>query len=592
MNYGLEAHAATLGELLGSTHVFDVPAFQRAYSWTTDEAGQLIEDLLLALSEADAQGARAGYFLGPILLLDSGTPDARGRSPRTFQIIDGQQRLATLTVLACVLRDLARRADRRALPDLDRIIGTATGSRRGETARFRLQMRGAAQRTMAACIQAAGATLVESVREDLSESELLLLAVRDQFVDALADRDSATLERLTAFLQDACTVVVITSRDVDRAHRTFAVLNNRGRPLDRCDIISAELMDSAVGDELVRLQRAWATLGAGLGGNLDALFSHVRSAIGDVRVPVIAEMRRLATATGGGGRFIDKVLVPFGRALAEIQAAAHAGSPESGDINRRLRHLSWLTSSEWIPPLLLWWSRHAGDAQALSAFLGRLERLAFGLRVLGLGSDKRQARMHQLRTAIEKSRTAAVAGGPLDLSSEEIRNIRHNLRDLHPRSQLTCKLVLMRLESELSGDPAQVSAEDLTVEHILPQKPARTSLWRNWFADADERQACTGSLGNLVLVPRALNERARNQDYYRKHALFFAEDGPRLPHLTEELRSVPTWSAGHIRAREERLLATLDAMWQLNGDAGAPGGPGGASDATGRRRPKRAEAAE
>jgi hypothetical protein len=399
MNYGLEAHATTLGNLLRPAHVFDVPAFQRAYSWTTDEAGQLIEDLLLALSEAGAQGARGGYFLGPILLLDSETSDARGRSPRTFQIIDGQQRLATLTVLACVLRDLARRADRRALPDLDRIIGTASGSRRGEAARFRLQMRGAAQRTMAACIQAAGATLVESVPEDLSESELLLLAVRDQFVDALADRDSATLERLTAFLQDACTVVVITSRDVDRAHRTFAVLNNRGRPLDRCDIISAELMDSAVGDELVRLQRAWATLGAGLDGNLDALFSHVRSAIGDVRVPVIAEMRRLATATGGGGRFIDKVLVPFGRALAEIQAAAHAGSPESGDINRRLRHLSWLTSSEWIPPLLLWWSRHAGDAQALAAFLARLERLAFGLRVLGVGSVTRQARGHQLRSA-------------------------------------------------------------------------------------------------------------------------------------------------------------------------------------------------
>jgi hypothetical protein len=117
-------------------------------------------------------------------------------------------------------------------------------------------------------------------------------------------------------------------------------------------------------------------------------------------------------------------------------------------------------------------------------------------------------------------------------------------------------------------------------------------LWRDWFADADERQACTGSLGNLVLVPRALNERARNQDYYRKHALFFADNAPRLPHLTEELRSVPTWSAGHIRAREERLLATIDAMWQLSGDAGAPGGPGGAPDATGSRRQKRAEAAE
>jgi hypothetical protein len=590
MTYGLDAYTTTLSQLLSPAQDFEVPAFQRAYSWTTDEAGQLIEDLLLALDEADAQGESGGYFLGPILLLDGERSEARGKSPRTFQIIDGQQRLATLTVLACVLRDLVRRAGRHAPPDLEHLIGDGSGTANGW--RFRLRMRGAAQHTMAACIQTPDATLSATAREGLSEAEVLLLAVRDQFVEALSDREPAMLARLAGFLHDACSVVVITSRDVDRAHRTFAALNNRGRPLDRCDIINAELMDGVAGSELARLQREWETLGALLGPSLDMLFSHIRAAIGDARNPVIAEIRRIAAGAGGGAEFIDTILVPFGRTFASLQAANHRGSPESDKINRHLRHLAWLPGSEWIPPLLLWWTRHGDDARALAAFLARLERLAFGIRILGLGSDKRQARMQQVRAAIEKGSAAVAPNGVLDLSGEELRNIRHNLSDLHPRSQLTCKLVLMRLESELSGDATQLDAEQLTVEHILPQKPARTSLWRNWFADAEERQACTGSLGNLVLVPRALNERARNQDFERKYAIFFAANAPPLPRLTEELRSVKTWDAPHIRVREQRLLATLDTMWQLSAITEEPRTPGGAPRGADQRRHRKAQAAE
>lgn len=584
MTYGLDAHATTLGKLLGPAHLFEVPAFQRAYSWTTDEAGQLIEDLLLALGEADARGAPVGYFLGPILLLDAAKPGAHGRSPRRLQIIDGQQRLATLTVLTCVLRDLARRADGRALPELDRMIGDGAN---GARASYRLQMRGAAQRIMAEYIQPQGATLKEAPQGNLSEADVLLLAVRDQLVEALSDRDASMLTRLAAFLHEACTVVVITSHDVDRAHRTFAALNNRGRPLDRCDIINAQLMDSVASSDLARLQREWEALSTRLGPGLDMLFSHVRSAIGDARAPVISEIGRLAAAAGGGARFLDSILMPFGRAFAHILAADHSGSPESAAINRHLRHLGWLPSTEWIPPLLLWWTRHGDDARAITAFLSRLDRLAFGMRVLGLGSDKRQARMQQIRAAIEKGHAVIEGGSPLDLVPEELRNIRHNLRDLHPRSQLSCKLVLMRLESEISGDDARLDTEELTVEHILPQKPARTSLWRNWFSDAEERQACTGSLGNLVLVPRALNERARNQDFERKHAIFFASNAPPLPSLTEELRSLKTWDATLIRAREERLLATLDTMWQLSGTSGES-----RSGDTAPRRRRKAQAAE
>ena len=604
MTYGLQARVTTLGKLLRAPRVFDVPAFQRAYSWSAHEAGQLLEDLLLAISEADAQQSSAGYFLGPILLLRHG-PDHDPRAPadddgstaRDHQIIDGQQRLATLTVLACVLRDLARESDPDALPYLDAMIRCR--SENGEPPRWRLQMRGAAQRTMAACVQTPGATLIETAvdgpREGITEAEAMLLAVRDHFIELLSDRDQPALERIASFIAHECEIAVITSGDVDRAHRTFAVLNNRGRPLNRSDIINAQLMDDVAGDELSRLQGEWEQLSHQLAGDFDALFSHLRAAVGDPRLPVIADIHRLAKESGGGGRFVDRVLLPFGRTFATLITASHSGSPMSDEINRRLRHLSWLSSAEWIPPVLLWWTRNPKQPEKLSAFLRQIDRLAYGMRILGLGSDKRVARMHLVRTAIEDDTALDPSRGPFQFTSEEVRNIRYNLRDLHRRSQPTCKLILLRLDSELSGGAQRFADADLTVEHILPQNPARNSRWRDWFHDAEERRACTASLGNLVLVPRALNAAARNQDYDRKLAIFFGAAGPPLPHLTEELRGLNAWTAPQIRAREERLLAIVDQMWQLGKAASVIGGTGagesGGGEPPGRRRRARKQQA-
>jgi hypothetical protein len=567
MTHGFDACATTLADLLRPARVFNVPTFQRPYSWTTDEAGQLLDDLLLAFEDSDGGRRGGGHFLGQIVLLQSQGPDRlvslndrRDDAACTLQIIDGQQRLATLTVLACVLRDLARAEKPNALPGIDALIQCQPA--RGESDQFRLQMRGAAQRSMAALIQTPGATLQDAPIGDYTEAETLLIGARDHFLDVLNGRDGAELERLAHFVMHACDISAAVTNDVDRAHRIFCVLNNRGRPLKRCDIICAQLMDGIAGDNLSRLHGELEQLSDRLGSDFDMLFSHIRSAIGDVRTPVIADILRLAADAGGGGAFIETMLLPFGRALDDIVAADHRGSAWSDEINLRLRQLSWIPSGEWIPPALLWWRRYAGDPMVLAKALTRLVRLTFGIRVLGLGADKRQTRMQQLRSAIEEGRPLVGADGPLEFSSEEVRNIRHNLKDLHRRSQPTCRLLMLLLESEASGH-APSNIDELTVEHLLPQKPARNSRWRDWFSDADERQSCTSSLGNLVLVPRSLNERARNQEFGAKMAIFFAPDAPTLPQLTTELREIAEWNVAEVRAREQRLMAMIDGMWHL-----------------------------
>jgi uncharacterized protein with ParB-like and HNH nuclease domain len=83
---------ATVAKLFGDDYVFHIPDYQRPYAWETDEAKTLLSDLVEAL-ESDAQEP---YFLGSLVLIKQDGPNS--------DVVDGQQRLTTLTLLLSVLR--------------------------------------------------------------------------------------------------------------------------------------------------------------------------------------------------------------------------------------------------------------------------------------------------------------------------------------------------------------------------------------------------------------------------------------------------------------------------------------------------------
>jgi hypothetical protein len=109
---------------------------------------------------------------------------------------------------------------------------------------------------------------------------------------------------------------------------------------------------------------------------------------------------------------------------------------------------------------------------------------------------------------------------------------------------------------------------DYSIEHVLPLRPGAKSEWRRWFPDAEEREACTESLGNLVVVTKAQNEKARNKEFARKREIYRGfDDAPVLP-ITRDAVEVGVWRAGEIRAREARLMELIRDTWNID----LPGG--------------------
>src|SRR5713226_1457748 len=94
----LEAHDKLIKEIFADSYRFWIPDYQRPYAWTTEEAGELFEDLRLAMQDAGNPGATSQYFLGSIVLIKN------EHEPKAA-VVDGQQRLTTLTILLSALRE-------------------------------------------------------------------------------------------------------------------------------------------------------------------------------------------------------------------------------------------------------------------------------------------------------------------------------------------------------------------------------------------------------------------------------------------------------------------------------------------------------
>ena len=102
MTNHLRSDDICVGDLLSGLHVYEIPAFQRDYSWNEQNAQRLLDDIVNACDIARESAEPLPFFLGTMLFVDSDEPAS---SIRSALVVDGQQRLITLTILVSVLRD-------------------------------------------------------------------------------------------------------------------------------------------------------------------------------------------------------------------------------------------------------------------------------------------------------------------------------------------------------------------------------------------------------------------------------------------------------------------------------------------------------
>ncbi len=567
MKRQLQSKSLSVEELMAPPFLFASPAFQRAFAWTVDDAEQLLNDLQSAAASAPGDI----YFIGAILLMrlplafvapqDASTEPIFSGPERVFEIIDGQQRIATLAILLAVMRDLVnQQPPASSLKDRLQRALVAHGTRTS-----RVLLRGSDGAMLNHATAETGACLVPPLAAIETEADQRLISIRDFLVRQLKTLDPLELQQLAVFVLENCSLVAIVTNTIDRAYQMFTSLNNTGKPLTKNDILKAELIGALPADDRARATEAWDALTERLGKNVEQLFSFVSTEGGRGSLPILEAIRAQAAAAPRGiAGFVVDALLPSGEIIDAVLKSAHSGAQQLADINRALRHLNWLTGQEWVPPLLAFWKRHGSQPGALLAFTIALDRFAYGTRLLSLGNNKRTQRMAAITTEVARGSPASGPWASLQFNRDELRNINFGLRDLHSKGQHVCRLVLQRLEEAASGREWTVGGTPMTVEHILPLKIPAQSRWKTDFPDVAARAKFAASLGNLTLVTRAVNEAAANHDYERKHPIYFAENAAPVTGLTAELRTTRLWTQTTIEQRQDIMMQRVNAIWAFD----------------------------
>lgn len=554
----LTATELPLKDIFCSKYDFSIPDYQRPYSWGTEEALQLLDDLVGAL-DGDADSP---YFLGSVVLVKTDGDAAA-------QVIDGQQRLTTLTILISVLRHLIEQPGVRA--SLGRMLNEDGDDLQDLEPKPRLRLRPRDADFFRAAVQnleGLGDVLATSDKQ-LKDAQQAVVRNTKALHAELSTWPEPRLILLSKLLSNRTYVVVVSTPDLNSAHRIFSVMNSRGLDLTPSDIFKAQVIGTLPEVASQAYADKWENAEEALGRNEFAdLFLHLRMLIAKKR-PLRELLREfpeqvLADFLPDRSReFVDELLLPYAKAYGTLNNASYSAAKGAGAVNRWLRRLLQLDNNDWRPAAM-WALRHHGDDPAwLDAFLARLERLAASLFLRRTYGTPRIARYIQLLRELDAG--DGLESAALELSADEQRETLQQLRGEVYTTTKTRRFVLLRLDEMLAGSSgASYEHAVITVEHVLPQNPKPDSQWLVDF-DEDERDWWTHRLANLVLLSSRKNSEAQNYDFVEKKKRYFqSEKGVANFALTTQVVNAATWTPASLQVRQDELVGTLAKGWSLH----------------------------
>lgn len=390
------------------------------------------------------------------------------------------------------------------------------------------------------------------------------------------DRDA-----LWKFLANDCSLVVISTPDLEAAYRIFSVLNNRGLDLAPIDILKANILGSIrrIAGEVKShaYAKKWSQIEAALGRDaFGELFGHIRTIYTKQkqRATLVKEFQESVTEYSSPIELIENVIEPYAQVWDFIREADFEATELAESIND---HLSWLNRidfKDWVPPALLYFKRFRNKPTLLNEFFRQLERLAYFLLVTREGINERIETFAALTKEIEpasfKGDVAALT--TLKLTPEQQHEFIEALDgDIYRRLPKGRMALILRLEALVSDGSKKQAFDQLSLEHVLPQTPPEGSEWMKWFSDEAIRDSWTHRLANLVPLHIRKNPSASNYDFETKKNVYFTGKGKASPFiLTNEARAQATWKPEFLGDRQKRLLATLCGHWNLSSQPPKP----------------------
>lgn len=563
MSVKIKGSEYPLAKVFSSEFNYNIPSYQRPYAWTIEEAGILFDDLFSFYKDEDSE---ENYFLGSIVLIKE---DDKPRA----DVIDGQQRLTTLTILLAVIAyNLSDAEERGEFKDYINEKGIKS---QGIKPKPRLKIRDRDNEFFRNYIQELKIDELIALNPDTQNTEAKSNIIRNarilQKKIAEAFQNESEIFAFGSFLVQRCFIVAVSTPSQQSAFRIFSVMNSRGMNLLATDIIKSDIIGKINESNRNDYNDKWEEIETDLGRDgFNDLFGHIRMIAMKSKAKKSLQdefYHHILTNINNESAidFIDNTLEPYAEAYNTIKNASFSSTEGVERVNQILKWLNRIDNSDWLPSAMVFYCKHKNSSLDLAVFFEKLERLANYMRITSYDINHRIERYSKVLTDLQ-SNSDNIFGDNIELSpSEQNRFIEALNSDIYKMPSIKRNYLVLRLDSFLSDGAANYKPNVFSIEHVLPQTVAINSEWEKWWPNADDRVLWLNKIGNLIPLSKRHNSKAQNFDFSVKKEKYFrsSDAGITSYALATDVLNYSKWTPEIVKERQKKLIEAYKKGWHL-----------------------------
>jgi uncharacterized protein with ParB-like and HNH nuclease domain len=527
----------------GLSTSYRVPSYQRDYSWTEEEIEQLWVDLVAAFE------SRTTYFVGTLVL--NSEPGKSAKEDEHFDIVDGQQRLSTLSIIFCIIRNVGKElaSNPSFLPEIERNqkfidraqrIWSIAEDRllcRSEPNNYYLVLNKKDQPIFYKQVQTYSqpqfdSSALKRVKSDsrlIKAKKILTKKVYETFLNG--KKDVNDLYDFLIHLAKKFQFIRIVVEDDYDAYLLFESLNSKGLDLSTADLVKNKLLSVCKNDEAKRERTisSWESIVDKLSGSrfpTPVDFLRFYWVACRTEKPTKRDLYRVVKKHLQDPSFdVDQFMTSLSESVEHFLYLTdiHRVWPSSAVKNRTkdqfIAELNSLRFAVHIPAFLVAMkTRNDSFLTVLSQ-----KSLSFLVRLLTVGGYAVSIADGVFAKVLEKLRQEAPLAPDaevfacFDVEDEKIGDLsfRANFTTFVSHDNQICRYLLTKIHAHSVGVEQIPKTDEIHLEHILPQD---SSIWESAGFD------CAGksiddlkySIGNMTLLNKSLNAAISNREFFEK----------------------------------------------------------------------------
>lgn len=562
----ISANETTIYDILSRSHHFEVPNYQRQYSWGENQWSDIWNDLINLKEGGD-------HFLGSIVVISSAYDPTK---TNTLQLVDGQQRLTTIAVLLCCVRErYSELGDEESAEIIDNKFLWEAGF---DDTKPRIKLGDLDQDDFLEILNGSPEKITRNTQ---------LKNAYSYFYEKIDGMTKSRIDEIRELLLNKMSIVMIRSRSESSAFRLFETLNDRGMDLSAIDLMKNHLLRVAHEDSSTsvnEIKEEWEQVVLNVRGLSEPIrfFRHyimstptpkiegrvTESGVYDTFKNIISDITK--SSSTNLEEYVNDMQIQSQTYMNIADAEVERFSPaKNSRLNEKLRQIDQVGGTA-ARTLLLRTFREVDSAEPLVQILDLIEdfmlRRSIARYTTGTDVDKLFNRLShesfEIKDPVEHIRREFVKKSPSD---EEFKRY---FAEREHKQNIQTKYILDKLEQEYftsgTGNGKEIgNRSKVHIEHIAPQRTFSAKKYSKWidYLNVEEQTFLEqrNRIGNLTILEKTLNIEASDEPFEQKKQEYQESEFT----MARELCQYDSWSLERINERSQELADVASEIWNL-----------------------------